>query len=133
MHSCAGWPGGRTARRGEDGERVSQTRQQLARVLALGCADPSLIELDVEYIRAPGRIEDLDAAVSLCDAAIAYRPERGDSAWASLAAARDLLAGRLDRLLERTRITKDGKVVIEKPHHPGASAHRTRPLRFVVS
>jgi hypothetical protein len=49
----------------------------LARVLALGCADPSLIELDVEYIRAPGRIEDLDAAIAQCDAAIANRPEDG--------------------------------------------------------
>ena len=105
----------------------------MARVLALGCADPSLIELDVEYIAAPGRTEDLDAAIAQCDAAIANRPEHGDSGWDSLAATRDLLAGRRERLRERTRITKDGKVVIEKSHHPGANAHRTRPLRFVAS
>jgi len=120
------------ARRGEDGERVAQTRQQLARVLALGCADPNLIELDVEYIAAPGLTEDLDAAIAQCDAAIANRPEHGDSAWDSLATTCDLLAGRRERLRERTRITKDGEIVPVRRHHPGANARRIRPLRFVV-
>jgi len=109
--------------RGDDGERVAQARQQLARVLALGCADPSLIELDVECLAAPGRLADLDAAIAQCDAALANRPTHGDSAWTSLAATRDLLAGRRDRLCDRKRITKDGEIVIEKPHHPGANAH----------
>ena len=102
-------------------------------MLALGCADPSLIELDVECLAAPGRLADLDAAIAQCDAALANRPTHGDSAWTSLAATRDLLAGRRDRLCDRKRITKDGEIVIEKPHHPGANAHRTGPLRFVVS
>ena len=118
--------------RGDDGERVAQARQQLARVLALGCADPSLIELDATYIAAPGRVADLDAALAQCDAALANRPQVGDSGWASLAATRALLAGRRDRFGKRRVITEDGEVLVVKPHHPGANAHRTRPLRFAV-
>jgi len=96
--------------------------------------DPSLIELDVECIAAPGRLGDLNAAIAQCDAAIPNRPAHGDSAWASLATTRILLAGRRARLrAPKKRITKDGEIVIEKRHHPGANAHRTRPLRFVVS
>ena len=121
------------AARSDDGERASRVRQQLARVLAMGCADPTLIELDAEYLAAPGRADDLDAAIAQCNAAIANRPPQGDSGWTSLVATRDLLVGRRDRFRERKRIKKDGTVVIEPPHHPGASAHRTRPLRFVMS
>ena len=58
-------------------------------------------------------------------------PERGDSGWASLAATRDPLAGRHDRIKERKKIVEDGTVVIERRHTPGAKAHRIRPLRFV--
>lgn len=121
------------AARGEDGERVSQARQQIGRVLALGCADPSLIELDAGYLAAPGREDDLTAAINECDAAIANRPTHGDAAWASLEAARDLFVGRLNRIQERRIITPDGEIIPVRRHHPGASARRTRPLRFVVS
>lgn len=119
------------ASRGDDNDRSSRSRDQLLRVLAMGCADPTLIELDAEHIAAPGREGDLAAAIAQCDAAIANKPRRGDSGWASLMATRDLLAGRHDRIKERKKIEQDGTVVIERRHTPGAKAHRIRPLRFI--
>ena len=62
-------------------------------------------------IAAPGRLGDLNAAIAQCDAAIANRPAHGDSAWASLATTRILLAGRRARLrAPKKRITKDGEI-----------------------
>jgi Nucleotidyltransferase domain len=65
------------------------------------------------------------------DARLAVRPDPSDSAWASLAVARDQFAARLTRMVERKRINKDGAIELMRWRHPGPRARRVRPMRFV--
>lgn len=116
---------------GEEPDRVSRVRDQLARVVALGCANPAVIEMWVEGQASMGRVADLTAAIAECDRVLALRPQPSDMAWESLAVLRNHLAGRLTRLGERRRITPEGTIEVVRRHHPGAAAHRIRPLRFV--
>jgi DNA polymerase III epsilon subunit-like protein len=117
---------------GDEPDRVARARDQVRRMIDKGCADPVLTEMNAWNQAASGRPEHLAATIAECDRALELRPDPGDSAWLSLAVTRDHLAGRLARLLGPQRIADDGSVVPVRRHHPGAKAHRVRPLRFVV-
>ena len=116
---------------GEEADRASRVRDELARAMAFGCEDPALVEMWADRLATGGRIEDIRDAHAACDARLATRPDPSDSAWASLAVTRDQFAARLTRMVERKRIDKDGNVEQMRWRHPGPRARRVRPMRFV--
>lgn len=118
---------------GDENDRTARARAQVRRMIDAGCADPALVEMAAWLDALGGRPVDLEAAIAASNRALALAPAHGDSAWASLEIARDNLAGRLERMLDRQEIAPDGSVRPIRRHHPGARARRVRPLRFVIA
>jgi hypothetical protein len=116
---------------GDEAERVASVRDEITRSIDLGNEDPWLVEHWAERLAAGGREEDLRAAIEACDAISPLRPDPPDSAWISLAIAREALASRLARMTSRKVVRPDGTVEEVVPHNPGLKGRRARPLRFV--
>lgn len=105
--------------------------QVASRAVSAGCAHPAVAERQAVDIAAAGRAADLDAAVAVCDAALATRDGSTLEAWASLDTRRSLLAGRAHRVAFRHSGTydEDGNPIPVRRHHPD-TPRRTRRPRF---
>jgi DNA polymerase III epsilon subunit-like protein len=99
---------------------------------AAGCRDPEIAEAYALALAAAGRLTDLDAAISVCQAVLAGQNGSTDEAWRSIAITASQLGGRRHRLVFRPsgKVDADGNPIPIRRHHP-AVPKRSRPPRFL--
>jgi len=97
-----------------------------------GCRHPDVADAYAGQLAAAGRLTDLDAGISICDAALAARHDSTHEGWLRLQSRRNQLAGRAQRLQVRPSglYDEDGNPIPLRRHHPDTP--RRRPTtRFV--
>jgi DNA polymerase-3 subunit epsilon len=99
---------------------------------AAGCRHPDLVDHHVHAVASGGRPSDLNAALKVCDTALAARGGSTHDGWNRLETHRNLLDGRAERLRFRHSGTydADGNPIPARRHTP-TRPQRTRPPRFL--
>jgi hypothetical protein len=93
--------------------------------------DPRLVDYLAAATSRGGRIADLDAALKVCETALADRGHSTDAGWRVVAARVALLLSQQARLATPLtgRVDDNGQPIPKRRHHP-SNPRRIRPLRF---
>jgi len=105
---------------------------QLAQLaVTAGCTNPDVVGTYAANIAAAGTSTDLNAALTICDVALARIGGSTADGWVRLRARRNQIAGRAQRITGRPsgRVDEDGNPIPVRRHHP-TEPQRTRPARF---
>lgn len=114
-----------------DRNHIRRGHRLLRRLYEDGWRDPRIIDAYAGILAAPGRAEDLEAALEVCASGLATREKSTDRAWRQVVTRQTSIAARLARLQVRYtgQVDDDGNP-IPKRIHAARTPRRLHPTLF---